>query len=329
MLALGGNALTREDERGTIEEQYANALAMAKSIRSLLRKKWKIVVVHGNGPQVGNLAIQNAESAALVPSQPLYVLGAMTQGALGSLICLALNEVCGEEIEGAVSVITHVEVDADDPAFENPTKPIGPFYSKTEADEATSKRGWTMVEDSGRGFRRVVPSPAPKAPLELNAITDLIHGGYVVVAAGGGGIPVVKDGNALHGIDAVIDKDFAAERLASACGADALVMVTGVPNVKLGFGTPNERPVYNMTPAEAAQYLADGQFPAGSMGPKISAASHFVAESQPDNPRLAAITTPELVYATLDNAHGAIQGHRGTRIKPPKLQESESGTNDS
>ncbi|MDH3756146.1 MAG: carbamate kinase [Acidimicrobiia bacterium] len=318
VLALGGNALSREDERGTIEEQYRNALAMARSVRSLIRKGWRIVVVHGNGPQVGNLAIQHAASSDLVPAQPLWALGAMTQGALGSLICLALREVCGDEIEGVVSVITHVEVSPDDPAFEHPTKPIGPFFGPDEAEELAETRGWHMIEDSGRGYRRVVPSPTPEAPVESGAIATLIEAGYVVVAAGGGGIPVVREGTTYRGVDAVIDKDFAAERLADASMADALVMVTGVPNVKLDFGTPEEQTVYNLTTDEAATHLAGGQFPPGSMGPKISAAIHFVERSPSERARIAAITTPELVYATLDNAHGAIEGHRGTRIKLPK-----------
>jgi carbamate kinase len=318
VLALGGNALTREDQKGTIEEQYGNAVTMAKSVRSLIRKGWGIVIVHGNGPQVGNLAIQNAEASNLVPAQPLFALGAMTQGWLGSLICLALHEVCGSEIQGAVSVITHVEVDADDPAFLHPTKPIGPFFTAGEAVELSASRGWTMVEDAGRGHRRVVPSPSPLAPVEAGAIAMLIDGGYVVVAAGGGGIPVAHDGVRLQGVEAVIDKDFAAERLAHASDAEVLVMVTGVPNVKIDFGTPDERVVYNLTVDEAAKHLVDGQFPPGSMGPKIQAAIQFIDDGGPDTTRYVAITTPELVYATLDNAHGAIEGHRGTKIKPNK-----------
>ena len=318
VLALGGNALTREKEVGTIEEQYDNALAMAKSVRSLIRKQWGVVIVHGNGPQVGNLAIQHAESSALVPAQPLFALGAMTQGALGSLIVLALHEACVDEISGAVSVVTHVAVDPDDSAFSHPTKPIGPFYTAEEAEELRRTRNWQIIEDSGRGYRRVVPSPSPMAPVEADAIRTLIDAGYVVVAAGGGGIPVVKEGSTYRGVDAVIDKDFAAERLAEASNARALVMVTGVSNVKLDFAKPTERTVYNLTPDEVTQHQADGQFPAGSMGPKMEAAAHFVDGSTSDHPRVAAITTPELVYATLDNAHGAIQGHRGTLIKPPK-----------
>ena len=312
VLALGGNALTREYQRGTQEEQYANALAMAKSVRSLIRKGWRIVIVHGNGPQVGNLAIQNEESADHVPAQPLFALGAMTQGALGSLIVLALHEMCGAEISGAVSVVTHVVVERGDEAFGNPTKPIGPFFTAAEAKTLEAKRRWRMVSDAGRGFRRVVASPAPQAILEAQAISALIVAGYVVVAAGGGGIPVVRDGDAYRGIDAVIDKDFAAERIADAAGADALIMVTGVPAVKLDFGTPRERAVEELTVAEARALLASGHFPAGSMGPKISAAIRFVEGGD----RVAAITTPELVYATLDGSHGALEGGRGTRIVP-------------
>lgn len=317
VLALGGNALTRQDQRGTLEEQYANALAMAHSVRSLIRKGWHIVIVHGNGPQVGNLAIQHEESADLVPALPLFTLGAMTQGALGSLICLALHEVCRQEISGAVSIVTHVEVDRADPALADPTKPIGPFFDPAEAASLEDRRGWTMTEDSGRGFRRVVPSPRPMAPIEADAISALVDTGYVVVAGGGGGIPVVRSGDGSYrGVDAVIDKDFAAERIADAVEAQALVMVTGVPTVRIDFGTPDERAVAEMTAAEARRHLADGQFPPGSMGPKVRAAVEFVEEPGAAAGRLAAITTPELVYATLDEPAGVIEGPGGTRIVP-------------
>ncbi|MYJ81081.1 MAG: carbamate kinase [Acidimicrobiaceae bacterium] len=313
ILALGGNALIREDQRGTLEEQYANALAMALSVRSLIRKGWNVVIVHGNGPQVGNLAIQHEGSTDLVPALPLFTLGAMTQGQLGSLICLALNEVCRREITGAVSVITHVEVDPGDPALSHPTKPIGPFFDQTEADALTSVRGWTMVEDSGRGYRRVVPSPRPMAPIEAPAISTLVDLGYIVVAGGGGGIPVSRSADgAYRGVDAVIDKDFAAERIADSVGAQALVMVTGVDAVRLNFGASQEQTVTEMTASAARRHLADGQFPPGSMGPKVEAAIEFVEAAG----RISAITTPELVYATLDEPAGVIEGPRGTRIVP-------------
>lgn len=325
VVALGGNALTREGQKGTIEEQYENALTMARSVRSLIRKNWRVVIVHGNGPQVGNLAIQHEEGARLVPALPLYALGAMTQGALGSLIGLAMHEVCGSEISGVVSIITHVVVDPEDPAFEHPTKPIGPFFTEEEAKQFNKTRGWTMVPDSGRGYRRVVPSPEPKATLEAEAIASLTASGYIVVAAGGGGIPVIRKNGAFRGVDAVIDKDFAAERIACASGADALVMVTGVSTVRLDFGKPTERPIEMLTVADASKHLADGQFPPGSMGPKMAAAIKFVSgEHDGSYTRFAAITTPELVYATLNEAAGTIiEGGRGTRIVPdPAIAES-------
>ena len=316
VVALGGNALTREGERGTQEEQYNNAIAMARSVRSLIRQGWRMVIVHGNGPQVGNLAIQHEEGAKLVPAQPLFALGAMTQGAIGSMISLALHEVCGSEISGVVSVITHVVVDPNDPAFSNPTKPIGPFFTEAEMLRFTKQRNWTMVSDSGRGFRRVVASPQPQATLEADAIATLIEAGHIVVAAGGGGIPVIRRGNAYCGIDAVIDKDFAAERIADAANAAALVMVTGVSTVRLDFGRPTERPVEVLSLDEARRYMAEGQFPPGSMGPKMAAAIRFL-EAQGDTgiERVAAITTPALVYSTLDTSpRGVIEGARGTRI---------------
>ena len=318
VVALGGNALTQETQQGTQNEQYENALAMAKSVRSLIRKDWQIVIVHGNGPQVGNLAIQHEEGANLVPAQPLFALGAMTQGALGSLISLALHEVCGAEISGVVSVITHVVVDPEDPAFANPTKPIGPFFSEEEAASFNKSRGWTMVPDSGRGYRRVVASPEPKATLEADAISTLIDSGNIVVAAGGGGIPVMLKDGVYKGVDAVIDKDFAAERIADAANADALVMVTGVSTVMLDFGKETQRAVENLTVAEAEKHLGDGQFPPGSMGPKMSAAIEFVSGKPAEGrSRFAAITTPELVYATLDEIAGSgIEGGRGTLIVP-------------
>lgn len=315
VIALGGNALTREDQTGTLDEQYSNAKVMARSVRSLLRKGWGVVIVHGNGPQVGNLAIQHEEGSRLVPAQPLFSLGAMTQGALGSLICLALREVVGEELASPVSVVTHIVVEPDDPAFANPTKPIGPFFAEADAMNFEKTRGWTMVSDAGRGWRRVVPSPAPQAILEAESIAALIKAGQIVVAAGGGGIPVVPEDGVHRGVDAVIDKDFAAERIAVAAGADALVMVTGVPTVMLDFGTPRERAVEELSVTDARHHLADGQFPPGSMGPKMSAAIKFVDGAGPGEDRLAAITTPELVYATLDEPHGVVEGQRGTRIQ--------------
>ena len=311
VLALGGNALIREDQRGTLDEQYANALARARSVHALISRGWNTVIVHGNGPQVGNLAIQHEESMNLVPALPLFTLGAMTQGQLGSLICLALNEVCKQEIRGAVSIITHVEVASDDPALSQPTKPIGPFYDRFEAAALEMERSWTMREDAGRGYRRVVPSPRPMAPIEADAISALVDLGYIVVAGGGGGIPVTRSADgAYRGVEAVIDKDYAAERIADSMDARALVMVTGVDAVRIDFGTEQERRVTEMTASDALRHLADDQFPPGSMGPKVEAATKFVEIPG----RVSAITTPELVYATLQEPDGMTQQPRGTRI---------------
>jgi carbamate kinase len=310
VVALGGNALSREGQAGTYPEQEANAVAMARSACSLLRAGWRVVLVHGNGPQVGNLAIQHEESASLVPAQPLFSLVSMTQGQVGSLICLALHRVGGQWLKGAVSMVTHVVVSPDDPAFQNPTKPIGPFLSASEADELARTRGWTVKEDAGRGYRRVVPSPEPASIVEEAAIRALVEQGMVVVAAGGGGIPVVPTDIGYDGVDAVIDKDYAAQSLATALGAEALVLVTGVDTVMLNFGTPRERPIWELPVGEAEQYLEQGQFPEGSMAPKVRAATRFLRGGG----ELAVITSPELVYASVEGTVSQLEGTTGTRI---------------
>jgi carbamate kinase len=311
VVALGGNALTREGQAGTHEELEANANTMARSVVSLLRTGWRVVLVHGNGPQVGNLAIQQEEGAALVPAQPLFSLGAMTEGQLGSLICLALRRV-GETtwMRGAVALVTHVAVNPDDPAFDNPTKPIGPFLTEEQARAMGAERGWTVKEDAGRGYRRVVPSPQPVAILETDAIRALLEQGQVVVAAGGGGVPVVRYPTGYGGIDAVIDKDYAAQQLATALAAEALVLVTGVESVLLHYGTPAQRAIHEMAVSEAEQFLESGEFPEGSMGPKVRAAIRFLRRGGEQ----AVITTPELVYASLQGTVSDLEGVTGTRI---------------
>lgn len=311
VVALGGNALTREGQSGTHEELEANATAMADSVMSLLRDGWRVALVHGNGPQVGNLAIQQEEGSAIVPAQPLFSLGAMTEGQLGSLICLALRRVGDATLmRGAVSLVTHVAVNPDDPAFDDPTKPIGPFLTKEQADAMALERGWTVKEDAGRGYRRVVPSPQPVAILETDAIRSLLELGQVVVAAGGGGVPVVRHPSGYAGVDAVIDKDYAAQRLATALAAEALVLVTGVESVLLHYGTPAQRAIREMAVSEAEQYLESGEFPEGSMGPKVRAAIRFLRRGGEQ----AVITTPELVYISLHGTVSEIEGVTGTRI---------------
>jgi carbamate kinase len=303
LIALGGNALCGADQRGTYAEQRENARAMAASIGELIGTGWQVVVVHGNGPQVGALGVQQEAAATLVPPQPLFSLSAMTQGYLGSLIALALHERLGRDHQ-VVSVVTHVVVHGDDPAFAEPSKPIGPFYSATEARRLATERRWTMAEDAGRGFRRVVPSPEPLGILEADTIRQLVDAGIVVIACGGGGVPVAMSVDGYAGVDAVIDKDLAAQRLGSALGVHALALVTSVPAVQLGHGTPRQHDLHELGVDDAARYLAEGQFAAGSMGPKMAAAIRFIREGG----EAVAITTPRLLASTLAVQNGRPAG---------------------
>lgn len=306
VVALGGNALTQAGQAGTYREMCDNARVMASSIVELVDAGWKAVVTHGNGPQVGSLAVQQIAAASQVPAQPLFSLVAMTQGQLGSLLTLALQEKL--DVTKVITVLTHVIVDVDDAAFLAPAKPIGPFYEQAEAARITNDLGWTMVEDSGRGYRRVVASPQPLGILEAEAICVLADSGSLVIACGGGGIPVTLTPTGYRGIDAVVDKDYAAQRLASTIGATALVMVTGVDAVAIDFGTPQQRTLHEMPVDVAERYSAEGQFPPGSMGPKVESAIRFVREGG----RVAVITSPEKLCAAL----AASNQTAGTRIVP-------------
>jgi carbamate kinase len=294
LIALGGNALCGADQTGTYTEQSANARAMAAAIGELIDARWQVAVVHGNGPQVGALGVQQDAAAGVVPPQPLFSLSAMTQGYLGSLVALALHERLGRDHQ-VVSVVTHVVVHGDDPAFTEPSKPIGPFYSATEARRLAAERGWTMADDAGRGFRRVVASPEPLGVLEADTIRRIFDAGLVVIACGGGGVPVTMSADGYVGVDAVIDKDLAAQRLASVLGVDALALVTSVPAVQLGHGTPRQHDLHELSVDDAERYLADGHFAAGSMAPKVAAAIRFIREGG----HAVAITTPPLLAPTL------------------------------
>jgi carbamate kinase len=321
VVALGGNALTRPGQAGTWQEMLDSAAAMAASIDQVLAAGWRVVIVHGNGPQVGNLAVQQ-ESTALVPAQPLAVLDAMTQGQLGSLLALSIDLLRGPGT--AVSLVTHVTVDPADPAFAAPAKPIGPFFDRAAAERLAAERGWVVRPDAGRGYRRVVASPEPTGIVEIDAIRALVDAGLLVIAAGGGGIPV-SDGTAPGRAgrtgwsrgraagpdllaDAVIDKDRAARLLATLLGAQALLLVTAVDRVMLNYGTPRQSGLASVTAGQAARYLAEGQFPPGSMGPKVEAALRFLAAGG----ELAVITSPALLAATLARPDPA----GGTRIEP-------------
>jgi len=303
VLALGGNAITAEGQAGTEAELLANCRLMAKAVVSLVDQGWRVVVTHGNGPQVGNLSLQQSAAEPEVPGQPLSSLVAMTQGWLGGLIELCLRNEGGDRIPDLATMITHVVVDPLDPAFSAPTKPIGPFYPRERAEQLASERGWTIVEDSGRGFRRVVASPRPVSILQSHAIGRLVDDGFLVIAAGGGGVAVTDDGSALILTDAVVDKDRAAAILAAEVEADALVLVTGVDAVLLDFGTSRQRELIQATTDEMRGHLTDGQFPPGSMGPKVEAAVSYLDRCA----GTAVITSAGCMAA-------ALAGRGGTRI---------------
>ncbi len=309
VVALGGNALTLPGQAGTCEEMLGNAAVMAAAVNEVIEAGWRVVIVHGNGPQVGNLALQQ-EASPLVPAQPLAVLGAMTQGQLGSILARSINELRGQGSTAAL--ITHVTVDRADPAFRSPTKPIGPFFDRARAEQLAAERGWVVRPDSGRGYRRVVPSPEPVGVLEIDAIRALVQAGLLVVAAGGGGIPLTGEPACREFAEAVIDKDRAARLLATMLGAQALLLVTAVDRVMLDYGTPRQSDLSSVTADEAARYLADGHFPAGSMGPKIEAALQFL-DAGGD---LAVITSPRLLAQSLV---GCGDGG-GTRIEPSQAR---------
>ena len=303
VVALGGNALTRLGQSGTAAEMVGNAAAMAACVNDVIEAGWRVVIVHGNGPQVGNLALQQ-EATNAVPPQPLALLNAMTQGELGSVIATAINALRGPG--AAVALVTHVTVSRADPAFAAPSKPIGPFFGAHEAQRFAEARGWVVQQDSGRGYRRVVPSPEPTGIVEIGAIRALVDAGCLVIACGGGGIPVDASGGLAAGVDAVFDKDRAASLMARLLRAQALVLVTAVDHVMINYGTPEQAKLGPITMAEAEHHLRDGQFPPGSMGPKVEAALAFLAGGG----EWAAITSPGLVAATLSGEEWA-----GTRIE--------------
>jgi carbamate kinase len=279
LIAFGGNALLPVGEHGLQEEQQRNAERAARLMVHVVRKGYDLIIVHGNGPQVGNLLIQMEEAVTKVPPFSLDICDAMTEGSMGFMLERAIiNELRRRSLDKEVAtVVTQVVVDREDPAFANPTKPVGPFYPKFRAQALAREKKWKMVEDAGRGYRQVVPSPRPIDVVSKWIVRDLVCAGRIVIAAGGGGVPVIIDGRGLFkGIDAVIDKDYTASLIAREVKVDIFVILTNVERVCLDFGTPEERPVEVMSVAEARRNLAQGQFPPGSMGPKIEAAIEYI-----------------------------------------------------
>ena len=308
VIAIGGNSLITNAQHMSVPDQYAAVVKTVDHIADLLERRHRIVITHGNGPQVGFILLRSEHSRGLLHQVPLDSIVADTQGALGYQIQQALeNEFRRRGLKQSVAtVVTQTLVDRDDAAFASPAKPIGEFYTREQAEERMRVEKWTMMEDAGRGWRRVVASPIPVRIIESGVIRHLVKDGYVVIAAGGGGIPVVVDEKGiLSGVAAVIDKDLASAVLAGEIGADMLVISTAVEKVCLNFGTPGQRALDSMTVAEARRYMAEGHFKPGSMLPKIEACVQFVTDSG----REALITCPEALPTALD-------GHTGTRLVP-------------
>ncbi len=308
VVAVGGNSLIKDEKRKSVSDQYEAACESMKHIVDMIEAGWEVVITHGNGPQVGFIHRRSELSSHELHEVPLDYCGADTQGAIGYMFVRALhNEFLKRGMQkDVVAVVTQTIVNREDPAFQHPTKPIGSFMDESTAKTRAAKEGWTVVEDAGRGWRRVVASPIPEKIVEAPAIHTLIEKGFVVVGVGGGGIPVIQQENGdLEGVEAVIDKDFGSSLLANLISADMFVISTAVEKVAINFNKPNQQWLDSMTVAEARQYMAEGQFARGSMLPKIQAILRFLDAGG----KKALITNPE-------NIGRALKGETGTWIVP-------------
>ena len=308
VVAIGGNSLIKDKEHRTVPDQFEATRETCVHIAGMIEQGWDVVITHGNGPQVGFILLRSELAGDVLHTVPLDSCGADTQGAIGYMIQQSLyNEFDKRGIKKqAATAVTQVVVGQDDPAFQNPSKPIGSFYEEEEAKRLGAERGWIVKDDAGRGWRRVVPSPIPLEIVERDAIKVLLDAGFVVIGVGGGGIPVVREEDgSLRGVEAVIDKDYASGLLASSIQADLLLISTAVDKVALNYGQPGQRWLDKMTLAEAERYLAEGHFAPGSMEPKVRASIKFLKEGG----REALITSPE-------NIERALAGETGTRIVP-------------
>ena len=306
VVALGGNAILRRGEKGTFEEQYRNVCETVQRIADLVQNGYKVVITHGNGPQVGATLLRHEAAKSIVPPFPLDVCGSETQGFIGYMIQQALrNDLKKRGMDKfVITVVTRVIIDADDEAFRNPTKPVGPFYTEEEADKIRSQHpDFVVKEDAGRGYRRVVASPDPKIIAERFAIRALVDNGFVVVACGGGGIPIVEEGTQARGIEAVIDKDLAGQRLATLIDASVFVILTDIDGAYLNYGTAKQSLIKEATLQQLEQYMKEGHFKEGSMSPKISAAMRFVESGG-----------KEAIIAELSKLAEAMQGKSGTHV---------------
>ena len=308
VVAIGGNSLIKDEAHKSVPDQFAAVRETAVHIADMIAEGWNVVITHGNGPQVGFILLRSEYSRSVMHTVPLDSCGADTQGAIGYMIQQSLhNEFLRRGIQRqSVTVVTQVLVDRHDPAMQNPSKPIGSFYKEEDAKVKIAQEGWAMVEDAGRGWRRVVPSPQPREIIERDAIESLIKSGFIVVAVGGGGIPVVRDdaGN-LAGIEGVIDKDLASSLLATKLNADLLLISTAVEKASLYYNKPNQQDLDTITLSEARRYFDEGHFAKGSMGPKVRAIINYLEQGG----RAALITMPETIGRALD-------GQTGTWIMP-------------
>jgi len=316
VVALGGNALVKKGQKGTVYEQFANSREAIGPIVEMIRRGYRIVLTHGNGPQVGNILIRVKEALGKAYDVPLGVAVAESQGEMGYMLGQTLqNRLILEKINlSVVTVLTQVVCAKDDPSLKKPDKPVGPFYTTEDAD-LLIRAGMRMVEDAGRGFRHVVPSPNPLEIVEKDTIRKLLANGVMVIAAGGGGMPVyIQDDGTYEGIDAVVDKDLASSVLASDVGADELFILTGVDKVMLDFRSGSPRPIDSIDTADLKKHLEDGQFPPGSMGPKVRAVIRFIEEGG----KRALITSPDKLISSLDGSGGTwvYPGRPGVPMKP-------------
>ena len=303
IIALGGNAVLPQGASGSIDEQFKKTRLTMSQVARLASSGVRVVISHGNGPIVGNIMLRNLAASDRIPPMPLFVCDADSQGGIGFMIQNALrNELhLIGEVRSVATIVTQVEVDPADPAFANPSKPIGPYYTAEEAEQAASKYGWVIRDDAGRGLRRVVPSPEPGVIVELDAIRRLVRQGVIVIGVGGGGIPVRRNERGLlKGVDAVIDKDLAAAELAQGLSATHMVFVTNTEKVAVAFGKPEQRDLDHLNLAELEGHIAAGEFPAGSMGPKMEAVRRFLHRGG----REAFVCSPETLAETLAGRAG-------------------------
>ncbi len=306
LVSLGGNAILKHTEKGTAKEQFENVRKTSEYIVELISEGYHIALTHGNGPQVGDILLAYDYAKDYLPPMPLDVCGAQSQGMIGYMFQLSLKNILKEWgiDKSVVTILTQTLVHPEDPQFENPSKPIGPFYTALEADQLRREKNWTIENDSGKGFRRLVPSPIPLGFVEEGCIKTLYDSGDLVIASGGGGIPVTLTDGRLKGIECVIDKDYAASLLATLIEAEILLILTDVEKISLYYGTPREEGLDHLSKSEALKYLGEGHFPPGSMGPKVKSAIDFLDYGG-----------KKVVVTSLESALDALKGNTGTTIE--------------